>query len=123
MLVVHRFVGFAVVGVFAIGWLWGVGAYVVRRGPGRFFWTWLSAAQVLAILEVLIGLVLLVLGYRPSTWLHFVYGGGPLLILLIAHALARDASFADRPWIPFAFAAFIDFGLTLRAVMTGLGIG
>jgi hypothetical protein len=37
--------------------------------------------------------------------------------------LARDENFRDRPWIPFAFASFICFGLTLRALMTGLGIG
>ena len=28
-----------------------------------------------------------------------------------------------KPWVPFAWAAFICFGLTLRGLMTGLGIG
>ena len=27
-----------------------------------------------------------------------------------------------RPWVPFAWASFISFGLTLRALMTGLGL-
>jgi hypothetical protein len=36
--------------------------------------------------------------------------------------LARDA-FSHRPWAPFALAAFFSFGLTLRALMTGLGVG
>jgi hypothetical protein len=28
-----------------------------------------------------------------------------------------------EPWVPFAWASFISFGLTLRALMTGLGTG
>jgi hypothetical protein len=27
------------------------------------------------------------------------------------------------PWVPFAWAAFICFGLTLRGLMTGFGTG
>lgn len=119
----HRLLGYVVVGVFAIGWVWGLSAFVARRGPGSLFWRWLSVAQVVTLLEILVGLALLAIGRRPSTWLHYVYGGGPVVILVIAHALARDESFSDRPWIPFSFAAFICFGLTLRAVMTGLGLG
>jgi hypothetical protein len=45
------------------------------------------------------------------------------VILAIGHALARDPAFRERPWVPFALASFICFGLTLRALMTGLGIG
>jgi hypothetical protein len=117
----HRVLAYAVVGVFALGWLWGLVAFGLRRGPGAWFWRWLSLTQILALLEVLVGAALLVLGRRPTTWLHYVYGGGPLAILVIAHALARDPSFESRPWVPFAFAAFVCFGLTLRALMTGLG--
>jgi hypothetical protein len=51
------------------------------------------------------------------------------VILVIAHTLARDLQKTQpgakpiQPWVPFAFAAFICFGLTLRGLMTGLGIG
>jgi hypothetical protein len=128
---VHEVVGFAVVGVFAVGWIWGLGVFLFRRGrgPGERFWTWLAVAQVTAGAQALIGIALLLLGRRPSTWLHYVYGFGPLLILAIAHGLAREGRkvrIDDQPlapWVPFAFAAFICFGLTLRALMTGLGVG
>ena len=131
MLAIHRVVGFFVVALFAVGWIWGLGAFVFRRseGPGERFWVWLAIAQVTAGVQALIGLVLLVAGYRPSTWLHYVYGFGPLLILVLAHALAREGQKVRvggeplAPWIPFAAAAFICFGLTLRALMTGLGLG
>jgi hypothetical protein len=120
---IHEIIGFVVVGLFAIGWVWGLGAYVLKRGPGEPFWRWLTVAQVVAIVQALIGIVLLIAGYRPPTTLHYVYGFGPLVILGIAHALAREESFEARPWLPFALGAFICFGLTLRALMTGLGTG
>lgn len=118
----HRVVGFAVVGIFAIGWLFGLVIWVSRRQAGDWFWRWLVAAQLLAIAQALTGIVLLILGRRPTEWLHYVYGFGPIVIFAIAHALARDENFVRRPWVPFAFASFICFGLTLRALMTGLGL-
>ena len=118
---VHRIVGFAVVGLFAVGWLFGLVLWIARRRAGSWFWRWLAAAQVVAAGQALIGLVLLLIGRRAGTWLHLVYGLGPLLVLVVAHALARDPNFRDRPWIPFAFASFICFGLALRALTTGLG--
>ena len=125
----HEYVGYLVVAVFAVGWIWGLGAWITRRGPGDRFWNWLTVAQVTAGIQAVIGIVLLLFGRRPNTWLHYVYGFGPFLILAIAHALARDLQKTQpgakpiQAWGPFAFAAFICFGLTLRGLMTGLGIG
>jgi hypothetical protein len=42
-------------------------------------------------------------------------------VLVVAHVVARGME--REPWIPFAWAGFFCFGLTLRALMTGLGIG
>lgn len=127
---IHKYVGFAVVGVFAVGWLWGLGTWIFRRpDPGAGFWVWLTVAQVVAGLQALIGIVLLLLGHRPNGWLHYVYGFGPLLILAAAHWMAREGQkvkVGAKPfpaWIWFAGGAFICFGLSLRALMTGLGIG
>jgi hypothetical protein len=70
----------------------------------------------------LVGVILLLIGGR-ATILHIVYGAVfPALVLGVAHVLAREA-FAHRPWAPFAMASFFCFGLTLRALMTGLGVG
>lgn len=119
----HRSVGFVVVGVFSIGWVFGLVLWIAKREAGDWFWRWLVAAQVLAVVQALVGIVLLLLGRRPTTWLHYVYGFGPLVILAIAHVLARDENFRRRPWVPFALASFICFGLSLRALTTGLGAG
>lgn len=126
---VHKFVGFAVVSIFAIGWIWGLVTWIARRkDPGAGFWVWLSVAQVVAGIQALLGIVLLLLGYRPDVWLHYVYGFGPLVVLAVTHGLAREGQRQPRPnpiapWVWFAGASFICFGLTLRALMTGLGVG
>ena len=90
-------------------------------GGGDWFWRWLVAAQTVAIVQALIGVILLIAGRRPTTALHYVYGFGPLVVFAIAHVLGREER--TRPWIPFAMASFISFGLSLRALTTGLGTG
>ena len=127
--------GFAVVALFALGWIWGLGARLVRRGPGAGYWTWLTVAQLVAAAQAVLGTILLIIGRRVVSegalggTLHYVYGYLPLLLFVFAHVLARAgdarAIGIDRPvkpWVPFAWASFISFGLTLRALMTGLGL-
>jgi hypothetical protein len=131
----HRVVGFAVVAIFALGWIWGLGARFLRRDPGDAFWVWLSVAQVVATLQAVLGTILLLVGRRVEAegalggLLHYVYGYLPLLLFVVGHVVARAGSARAigidrpvRPWVPFAWVSFISFGLTLRALMTGLGL-
>lgn len=117
------------VAVFTVGWVWAAGAAIARRDPGPHYWTWLVVAQAVAGLQAIIGVVLLIVGRPVPSALHLVYGFGPLVILLIGHGLARELAKGKggQPvvpaWVVFGFAAFICFGLSLRALMTGLGIG
>lgn len=128
-------IGFAVVAIFAFGWIWGLAARITRRGPGDAYWAWLTVAQVTAALQAVLGTILLILGRRVVAQgalggtLHYVYGYLPLLLFVVAHVVARSGTARaigiDRPvqpWVPFAWASFICFGLTLRALMTGLGM-
>ena len=126
MRLVHLIAGWSIVGGFAVLWLWGVGAWIgeraVRRisGPGRAYWWLLGFLQAALLVQGVAGVILLILGGR-ATALHYVYGiVFPALLLVVAHVLARDM-FARRPYIVFAWAAFFNVGLTLRALMTGLG--
>ncbi len=127
MRTVHLVVGWAIVGGFALLWIWRGAAWLLgrvsarfRRPAGRAFWTVLGFLQATLLIQGIVGVVLLVGGGRASA-LHYVYGVVfPILLLLVAHVLAREA-FADRPSLPFAWAAFFIFGLTARALMTGLG--
>ena len=122
MRLAHLVVGWAIVGGFGLLWLWGLGAWIFRRDPARWFWIVVGFLQATLLVQGAVGVVLLLLGGRASA-LHYVYGViFPVLVLMVAHVLARDA-FKHRPWVPFAAASFFVFGLTLRALMTGLGYG
>jgi hypothetical protein len=133
---VHEVIGFAVVALFAVGWTWGLVARFLRRGPGDLFWRWLTVAQVVAGLQALLGAAMLVLGHRVVSpgilggIRHYVYGLLPLMMFVFAHVIARAGNagmlgFDPRkpiaPWVPFAWASFVSFGLALQALRTGLG--
>jgi Na+-translocating ferredoxin:NAD+ oxidoreductase RnfA subunit len=124
MKAVHVALGFAVVGAFGLLWLWSLGTFVARRPDvHRWYWTLLAILQVILGIQVIVGIVLLVTGNRRPL-LHYLYGAVfPLIVLIAAHVVARDEDNGFEPWKVFGFATFIAFGLTLRALMTGLGIG
>ena len=75
-----------------------------------------------ARLATLAGLVLLVLGHRQSL-LHYGYGAVfPTIVLIVAHSFGRGLEDEADTWKVFAVASFFIFGLTLRALTTGLGL-
>lgn len=121
MVEVHRVAGYFIVALFAVGWVWGLIAWIAKRDPGERFWVWVTTVQIVSGIEASIGIVLFLSGHRALTILHYAYGIFPIAALGVAHVVARRHDFRERPWIPFAWVAFICFGLTLRAVMTGLG--
>jgi hypothetical protein len=119
---VHLAMGWFIVGSFGLLSLWGLVTWIIRRGPGRAFWWLVAAVQVALIAQLVAGLILLLLGGRRPL-LHYAYGiVFPVLVLIGAHWVAREV-IPERPWAAFAVGSFIAFGLTLRALTTGLGIG
>ena len=117
---IHKFIGFFIVGVFTVLWIWGFVARARKKDPGVWWWGLLAVIQVLIGIQVLVGLILLITGYRAPQLLHYAYGVFPAIALIIAHVYARREKL--YPWVPFAWAAFFSMGLTLRALMTGLGV-
>ena len=73
-------------------------------------------------MQLVAGLVLLALGHRQVI-LHYGYGiVFPAIVLVIAHVFARGLDVESDTWKVFAVASFFVFGLTLRALTTGLGL-
>ncbi len=115
--------GFAIVGGFALMLLWGGAALLVKRDPTRWFWRLLAVLQAVLILQLIAGLILLVLG-RSQEPLHVLYGSlFPAVVLVVAHVLGRGMADERDALIVFTTASFFLFGLTLRALTTGLGLG
>ena len=121
---IHSAAGYAIVVVLAVLWLWALGAWIARRSDVHaLFWTLLGFVQVALVLQLIAGLVLIVLG-RRQPFLHYLYGSlFPAVALALGHVFARNRETGLAPWKVFGFASFIAFGLTLRALTTGLGIG
>jgi hypothetical protein len=120
---IHAVVGFVIVGGWAALLLWGAGAFFTKREPNQWFWRLLGTLQAILILQIVVGLILLALGHRNDL-LHYMYGSAfPAIVLVIANVLARGLDDEADRWKVFAVAAFFVFGLTLRALMTGLGLG
>jgi hypothetical protein len=122
---IHKVIGYAVPGGFGLLFLWSIYLLIRNRDAGAPYWNLLAALQVVIGVQFLVGATLFLMGDRPAsngpTWLHYVYGAFfPALVLGVAHWRARKVEVG--PWLIFGVAAFVCCGLTLRALMTGLGI-
>jgi hypothetical protein len=119
---VHKYIGFVIVSAFGVMFVWGLVAFIVKREPNQWWWRLLAALQVILILQLAAGLTLLALGRRLGL-LHYAYGAlFPAIVLVGAHVIARGQDDEEDAWKVFAVASFFLFGLTLRALTTGLGL-
>jgi hypothetical protein len=121
---VHRYVAYAVVAGWLLLALWALASFIRNKAPGGAYWNLLAGLQVLLGLQAVVGLFLFVIGQRPASagpeWLHYAYGAlFPIAVLVFAHRYARNNESVS--WMVFGFAAFVIFGLTFRALQTGLG--
>ena len=118
----HIIEGFVIVGGWALLFLFGIGLFITRRDANRVYWGLLTVLQVLLGVQLLVGLVLLLSGGRQPL-LHYLYGAVfPALVIGVCHVLTRGL---EKPpyHMFFTIGSFFVFGLTARALMTGLGIG
>ena len=123
MVTVHKYIGYVIVGGWGLFFLWGLVFFVMKREPGQWFWRLLAVLQAVLIVQLAAGLTLLGLGHRLPSALHFFYGSVfPVIVLVIAHVMARGLEDKSDAWKVFAAAGFFLFGLTLRALTTGLGL-
>ena len=123
--------GFIVIGSWATITFWALALSFTRYEDTPTFWRAVSVAQILLVLQVLVGLALLVAGRRPgppddptaglSLLFHLGYGVVfPLIVLFYGHKVAREGRFGG-PHRVFAVVGLVIFGLTMRAWMVGGG--
>ena len=115
----HLFLGWAVVVSFLVLAVYGLVARLSKREKvGRPFWGLLLYLENALVLQLIVGIVLLVMGGRRH-WLHYVYGAAfPAIVVVTGRLLSMRRE--TRDYVPIAWAAFVAFGLTTRALMTGL---
>ena len=118
----HEIEGFVIVAGWGLLFLFGIGLFITRGDANRVYWGLLTVLQVLLGVQLLAGLVLLLNGGRQPL-LHYLYGAVfPALVIGVCHVFTRGL---EKPpyHLFFTIGAFFVFGLTARALMTGLGIG
>lgn len=124
MVDLHRLVAYLVPAGFLLLALAALYTYLRNKEPGGWFWNLLAAEQVVLGIQILVGLVLLLMGNRAVTkgpdWLHYFYGGVfPLAVVVFAHRFSGKHQGAEVA--AFGIASLVAFGLTFRALQTGLG--
>ncbi len=91
---IHLFSGYLVLAANGLAGGFGALAWALRR-PSAIFWYLLRAAQAIVVAQVTLGLVLLAQGLRPSDDLHYIYGGGPLLVTLVSEGMRAGAAHSE----------------------------
>jgi hypothetical protein len=90
---VHLVVGVSLIAANLVAGVWGGVSWLQSR-PTVGFWYALRIAQVTVMLQALLGLVLAFSGHHADE-LHYLYGGLPLVISLLAE-LIRAGSAAQE---------------------------
>lgn len=124
MVDLHRLVAYSVPAGFLLLALGALFTFLRNKEPGGWFWNLLGVVQAILGAQILVGAILFAMGNRAVAkgpdWLHYVYGGlFPLAILVFAHRFSRKHEGSEIA--AFGFASLVAFGLTFRALQTGLG--
>jgi hypothetical protein len=82
---VHLVVGVALIAANLAAGIWG-GLDWLQRNPSPGFWYALRIAQATVILQALLGLLLAFSGHDADE-LHYLYGGLPLVVSLLAELI------------------------------------
>lgn len=120
----HRYVAYSIPTGFALLFFVSIFTYLFNRDPGEWYWRLLAVLQVVLAIQVLAGGILFLAGNRPPgisfAGAHYVYGAlFPLVVLMFSHRFA--ARHTNVAVAIFGVGAFLCFGLTMRALQTGLG--
>jgi hypothetical protein len=123
--------GYAVIGSWAVIACWSFALRLTRHEDTPTFWRAVSVAQILLVVQIIVGVVLFGLfavgaaglpgdGSAFDVSFHLLYGAGfPLVVLFFAHKWARERRY--DPHTVFAVAGLVLFGLTARAWQVGAG--
>ena len=136
---VHLVIGIGLLATNLVAGVWGAWAWFANR-PSVGFWYGLRIAQAFVVLQVMLGLILVFTG-RVAVDLHYVYGGLPLLVSLLAETIRAGAAEQELEGLDFhsmpedeqrevalaivrremgvmAVGSLVIFGLALRAAGT-----
>ena len=98
--------------------VWGTFRFLRKQGVDSSFWGALVIAEVLLVVQFLLGGYMWVIGLRPARNVHLLYGIVSLLAIPGMFMYTRGRS--ERPeMLMYAVIALVMIGVLLRAAFTG----
>lgn len=95
---------------------WGLVLAVMKRGPGRAFFTARTVAVAAVLVQVAAGVVLYARGDRAGNGLHVFYG--VLVAITLTMAYLYRSQLSRRPALGYGLLLLFVMGLGLRAWTT-----
>jgi hypothetical protein len=86
------------------------------------FWGALAIAEILVIVQGILGAILYFSGERPGRWVHILYGVVTILVIPGLYAYTRGEE-DRRVMVIYAVSLLISVGIIIRAISTATGAG
>lgn len=101
--------------------VWGGWRFLRKQGVNSNYWGAAVIAEILIIVQGLLGVFLWISDLRPARgWLHILYGVVGVLAIPLVYAYTKGRE--DRPEMLIYCVGFLILtGLLLRAIVTGAG--
>lgn len=103
---------------FAIAGLWGLFEFARGGALSGSIVGILIIGQALVMVQGLLGVVLYVAGYRPSTIVHVLYGVTAVIVLPFLWSYVRDRA-PRQGLLLYSLVALFIVGLAIRGMTTG----
>ena len=104
---------------FLIVSIWGWVRYFRKQGVDSTYWGMLAIAEILVVVQALLGGYLWIVGLRPGRTLHLLYG--IVVLLMIPGAYIYTHGQDERPEIMiYGMVTIVAVGLIMRAMVTGI---
>jgi hypothetical protein len=97
---------------------WGLFLYFRSRNPPGSYLGALAILEGLAIIQGLVGIILLGQGHRPHDALHFLYGVVAVVTLPTAYFMSTGGM-ERRDSLVFGLATLFLVGIAIRGITTG----
>ncbi len=115
---IHRILANAFLYFTVIIAVWALIHILRRQEIGGSFWGAVIIGEGLALLQVVVGAIMLIQGRQPARLIHLLYGAITLITWPAVFAFTRGGTGRREIVYWTLFSVFL-FGITLRAMGTG----
>jgi heme A synthase len=97
--------------------LWGMLSAIRRKGVDSNYWGILAVAEIIVLVQALLGGLLYAGGNRPGSGVHILYGALVVFSLPLYYSLSKGRN-DRRAAIIYSLICLFMFAMSLRAIMT-----